>query len=149
MISALRWAAMRAILIVFHYLCRSRPDMTFAVDWALSNNYLSICAGQSHERDSVQESQFLKRKVSRSHGESILRPTVYQPSALPSGQKPTHITWVAPFTSRAPYHQAKPVSQEKTLQENNTAFRKLTLPRKLTLSLFILNKFFLSSPFLR
>ena len=25
------------------YLLLGRPDMTFAVDWALNNNYLSIC----------------------------------------------------------------------------------------------------------
>ena len=39
-------------------------------------------------RDSVHKSQFLKRNVSQS-GESNLRPSAYQPSALPPGQ-PAH-----------------------------------------------------------
>ena len=33
---------LRTLDIWTAYLVESRPDMTFAVDWALSNNYLSI-----------------------------------------------------------------------------------------------------------
>ena len=37
----LREGGVHVIKMILHYvLCR--PDMTFAVDWALSNNYLSI-----------------------------------------------------------------------------------------------------------
>ena len=32
----------RSMFICFSFVFCSRPDMTFAVDWALSNNYLSI-----------------------------------------------------------------------------------------------------------
>ena len=55
------------------------------------------CAGQSHETVSIK-SQFVQRKGSRS-GESNLRPSVYQPSALPQA-KPADVRSLSMMDAR-------------------------------------------------
>ena len=59
------------------------PPLTWASD--VSHFHVSLTVQGKVTRQRPYKSQFLKRKVSRS-GESNLRPSAHQPSALPPGQ---------------------------------------------------------------